>query len=100
MLAGIIFDSIKDYGLLHSSQLVVDAVIKATKIGLPAVKSYLESRIIRAQHSLLPFSHPRLKNKVRRECPAIHGEYGYTTAPIWGKVSDITGDLFKRNRPN
>ena len=71
MLAGIIFDGIKDFGLLHSSQNVMEAVIEATKLGLPAVKGYLESRVIRTEHSLMPFSHPRLLKEVRRECPAI-----------------------------
>lgn len=99
MLAGIIFDSIKDSGLLHSSQNTMDAVIKAVKLGLPAVKGYLESRVMKVEHDLMPFSHPRLKSAVRRSCPAIKGEYGYTTAPIFGKVSDITDNLFKSNRP-
>ena len=99
MLAEIIFDNIKDYGLLHSSQLVIDAVLKSIRIGLPAVKGYLDSRIMIAEHPLLPESMPRLKSKNRRYSEAIKGWYGYKTAPIAGRVSLITDDLFKKNRP-
>ena len=53
MLAGIIFDNLKDYEILHSSQLIIDSIIEATRIGLPAAKGYLESRMIEYQHPRL-----------------------------------------------
>ena len=62
MLAGIIFDNIKDSGLLHSSQQVMDALIAGTKLGLPAVMEYLESRLMKVEHDLLESSHPRIEN--------------------------------------
>ena len=50
MLAGIILDNIKDYEMLHSSQLLIEAIIEATKMGLPAAKDYLDSRMIESDH--------------------------------------------------
>ena len=84
MLASLIFENIKDYGLLHSSQQIIDAVIEGTRLGLPSVKVFLESRFKRASHSMLPFSQPQINEGQRRTCPAIEGEYGYAIAPIWG----------------
>ena len=43
-MAEVILRGIKDYGLLHSSQFIVDAVIEATSQGLPSIKEYFESQ--------------------------------------------------------
>ena len=56
MLVGLILDNIKDNGLLHSSPQIIDAVIKATELGIPEIKGYLESRIRTAEHPHMRFS--------------------------------------------
>ena len=99
MLAGLIFENIKDYKILHSSKQIIDAVIEATRIGLPSVKGYLEGRILISDHPMMQFSYPRLRKNVRRDCPAIQGEYGCVTASIWGRLNPITDRLFKKNKP-
>lgn len=76
MLAGIIFENIQDYGLLHSSPQILDAVIEGTRLGLPSVKNFIESRMITCEHPLLPFSQRRLSSKFRRTAPSIKGDYG------------------------
>ena len=60
MLAGLIFENIKDYKLLHSSKQIIDAVIEATRIGLPSVKGYLEGRILVSDNPMMRSSYPRL----------------------------------------
>ena len=45
MLANVLLDNISDYGILHCSQQIIDALIVGTRLGLPSVKIYLESRI-------------------------------------------------------
>lgn len=46
MMADLIFSYIKDYGFMHSSQLIHEAIIKATKRALPSIGDYFESRLI------------------------------------------------------
>ena len=58
MLADVFLRSIMDYSLLHCSLTITDALIEGTRLGLPAVKSYLDSRVKTAEHSLLAPSHP------------------------------------------
>ena len=101
MLAGIIFDNIKEYQTLHSSQLIIDAIIEATRIGLPAAKGYLESRMIDYQHPKLKESYPKLKSRWRRETASKEDpvEYGATVAPIFGSEQDLSSSLFKSKKP-
>ena len=101
MLAGIIFENIADYKMLHSSQMITDAVIEAIRIGLPAAKDYLRSRMVESDHPLLRESYPKLKTRWRRETEDYKNprKYGYKVAPIFGSVNDIQEDLFKKNRP-
>ena len=93
MLADVFLRSIMDYSLLHCSLTITDALIEGTRLGLPAVKSYLDSRVMTAEHSLLAPSHPKLNKNYLRKCDAIEGEYGYVVAPIWGRTYHITGTL-------
>ena len=58
MLAGMIMENISDFGMMHSSPLVTEALIVAVKQGLPAVIPYLDSRIFEAEHALITNSHP------------------------------------------
>lgn len=101
MLAGIIFDNLKDYEILHSSQLIIDSIIEATRIGLPAAQGYLESRMIDYQHPQLLESYPKLKSRFRRETASKEDpvEYGAKTAPIFGSERDLTSSVFKSGKP-
>ena len=87
--------------MLHSSQLLSQAVIEATRVGLPAAKAYLDSRMIESDHPLLLESYPKLKSRWRRQIADKQNpvKYGAQIAPIWGRVSDIEGNLFKKNKP-
>lgn len=44
-LTDIMLSNIADYGFMHSSQMISLALIEGTRQGLPAVKTYLESRV-------------------------------------------------------
>jgi len=95
MLADVLLENIKEYGLLHCSQSITDALIVGTRLGLPAVKSYLESRVRITEHKLLVLSQTTMQDGRLRKSDAIEGEYGYVEAPIWGSARNITSDLFK-----
>ena len=43
MLADAILENIMKYSMMHSSNQIIDALIEGTRLGLPSVKSYLES---------------------------------------------------------
>ena len=45
MLADVILDGIQHYEALHSSHQIIDSLIEGTRLGLPAVKNYMESRV-------------------------------------------------------
>ena len=94
ILADVILENIQNYRLLHSSQSILDALILGTRLGLPNVKTYLESRIFQTDHKLLALSHPRIDSKYLKECTAIDGAYGTTTASIFGSVNDLKGGIF------
>ena len=50
-MAEVILEGIKNYGFMHSSFFIVEAVIRATELGLPAIKDYLERRLKSIDHS-------------------------------------------------
>ena len=60
MLADAILENIMNFGLMHSSHQIIDALIVGTRLGLPSVKSYLESRIMKTEHPLLLMSYPKI----------------------------------------
>ena len=62
MLADVFLQSITEYGLLHSSLTITDALIEGVRLGLPAVKKFLDSRIIVAAHPLLARNYPKITN--------------------------------------
>ena len=75
--------------MLHSSQQILDALIVGSSLGLPAVKSYLDSRIKQTDHPLLGLAHPKINVSYLKTCTAIDGDYGTITASIYGPVSKI-----------
>ena len=44
-MAEVIFKNLKDYGFMHSSHLINEAIIQATKLALPSIGDYLDSRL-------------------------------------------------------
>ena len=46
-----IFRGIKDYGFLHSSHFIMDAIIIAVGEGMPSVRDYLKERLKDSEHS-------------------------------------------------
>ena len=49
-MAEIIFEYIKDYGFMHCSHLINEAVIQATRLSLANIGAYLESRLKEVKH--------------------------------------------------
>ena len=44
-MADAILDGIKDYGFMHSSYFITEAITKATKMSLPSIFEYLDNRL-------------------------------------------------------
>lgn len=44
-MAEVIFKYVKNYGFLHSSPFINDAIIKAIEMSLPSIGDYMESRL-------------------------------------------------------
>ena len=71
----VIFCSIKDYGFLHSSHFITDAVIEATRQGLPSMREYFDARLKNIQH----FFHFKTQKGIKKELTkstSKMGEYG------------------------
>ena len=49
-MAEVIFKYIKEYGFMHSSQLINEGVIQAVKTNLPSLGDYLDSRLKKIDH--------------------------------------------------
>lgn len=49
-MADIIFKNIKEYGYMHSSSNIHEAIIEAVRQSLPSIGEYLESRMIKPTH--------------------------------------------------
>ena len=45
-MANAIFEGIKEYSFMHSSQQVTEAVIEAVRVSLPSIGQYIESRFL------------------------------------------------------
>ena len=62
-MADVVFRGIQDYGLLHSSQFITDAVIEAVRIGLPSVREFFEARFRETKHCFLIKSQQAIRKK-------------------------------------
>ena len=87
-MANTIFLNIKDYGFMHSSHTIIEAVIEAIRVELPSIGSYLDSRIVHVPHLFQSMTQPEIRESCIRETPAM-GEYGYTRANIWFPEQDV-----------
>ena len=74
-MAEVIFKGIKDYGFMHSSYQVTEALILATKVALPGVAEYLESRLQDVKHEFKINTQSAIKRNRLRNSSAI-GLYG------------------------
>ena len=50
-MAEYIFTKVKDYGFMHSSQFLTNSVIQATRLGLPSMLKYFDSRLKEVSHT-------------------------------------------------
>ena len=80
-MAEVIFMGIKEYGFMHSSYQVTEALILATRLALPGVAEYLESRLIDVEHQFPVNTQRSIKWGRLRNCKAL-GDYGYLQTPV------------------
>ena len=52
-MAEVLFKGIKDYGFMHSSHFISEAVIKATSLGLNSIKKYLDFQLCTIDHAFI-----------------------------------------------
>ena len=74
-MAEIIFKNIKKYDYMHSSQILHESVIKATRLGLPSIGDYLESRLIKPEHIFESSTQHSIREKCLHWSPSM-GFYG------------------------
>ena len=92
-MAEVIFAGLKDYGFMHSSFFIVEAVTKATQKGLPAILDYLDHRMKTIDHGFdSKTEHAILHDQVQNS-PSM-GDYGRMFTNIWISESVIRDTLF------
>ena len=82
----VIFRGIKDYGFLHSSHFITDAVIEATRQGLPSMREFLDARLKDIKHCFDSKTQKAIKEI--KKTPEM-GEYGLLLTEIWAPESEI-----------
>ena len=92
-MAEIIFMNIKHYAYMHSSQIVHEAVIKATYLGIPSIGEYLESRMIKPLHCFESSTQHSIKNSRLNYTPSM-GNYGRIVTKVWEPENNIKNNLF------
>ena len=98
-MADEIFKHITAYGIMHSSQLIGDAVIKALEMALPSIGDYLESRLLPAEIDSL--TQNPIKDGFwfgRLDYADSIGDYGMITAKAWPHDSVITDKMFEKKK--
>lgn len=73
-MADAIFEGITDYGFMHSSNFINEAVTVSTKMALPSIFEYLESRMQPVNHCFTKKTEHGLTSKLTKKAPSI-GEY-------------------------
>ena len=74
-MAEVIIDSIKEYGIMHSSSIINESLIKATSMGLEPMSDYFNSRLQKVSHSFESSTQKPMKDARLMESPTF-GEYG------------------------
>ena len=92
-MAEIIFMGIREYGFMHSSFQITEALIKATILPLPGVGKYLESRLKDVKHQFV-INAPKALKSSRMRFGSQLGEYGFLQTPVCGSEAIIEDALF------
>ena len=90
MLSDVMLQNIAPYGMMHCSQSIVEAMMEATRLGLPSAKTYFESRVSTTEHPLLGLSQFKMEDKKLRQSTAVEGDYGIVEAPAMTGESQFT----------
>ena len=61
-MAEVIFDHLKNYGIMHSSTLINEAIIEAVKRSLPGIGEYFDSRLQSVKHCFVSNTQRSIKN--------------------------------------
>ena len=94
-MAEVIIDNIKDYGLMHSSHFINEAIIKATRLGLEPMSDYFDSRLQKVSHCFDSTTQLPILDSVKKESPTF-GTYGSITTPIWHNEGLIRNQMFSK----
>ena len=97
-MAEVIFYGIKQYGFMHSSQFITEAVIAATRLGLESLREYLETRMMRVDHCFPNNTQHDIDSDHLFENPAMN-EYGRLKTQIWKSEKVIQDQLFDPTKP-
>ena len=62
-MAEVLFKGIKNYGFMHSSHFISEAVTKATSLGLKSIKKYLDFQLCTIDHAFIAPTEHELHKK-------------------------------------
>jgi len=74
-MAEVIIDSIKEYGIMHSSNIINESLIKAVSMGLEPMSDYFSSRLQKVSHSFESSTQKPIKDAQLMNSPTF-GDYG------------------------
>ena len=92
-MAEVIFKNIKDYGYMHSSQIIHEAIIKATKIGLKNIGAYLESRMMKVTHCFESSTQHMIRKDRIKKTPSM-GLFGLIESNVWEPEEKMKEEMF------
>ena len=81
-MAEVIFENIKNYGIMHSSMLINEALIEAVKRSLPGIGEYFDSRLQKVDHCFTSNTQRAIKKSSTVKL-ADTDEIGMIKADIW-----------------
>ena len=97
-MADAIFEGIKNYGFMHSSFFVTEAITEAVSISLPSIFEYLDNALQSVNHSFQSKTEHGLNSKFVKQSPSM-GDYAMLPTEIWVPESTIREKLFDRSQP-
>ena len=94
-MAEVIFDNIKNYGIMQSSMLINEAIIEAVKRSLPGIGDYFDSRLQKVNHCFTSNTQRSIKNSSIVKLADVE-EVGVIRADIWERENTMKDKLFEK----
>lgn len=91
-LGELLFESITDYGFMHSSPFIVSSLLDAVKLGEEFANSYLASCLKEVDHFFKNKTQFEMRSEKVRTNSA--GEYGVVETAVWCTEHEVKDELY------